>query len=102
MGSRITAGDFVVTIVEIESQSNGITTGRGYVGIPYLKNARFGVKFTNILVNTDNQLAQGEIITLYDPEFGEGETMTVDFNIDIVETIKGDQGKLRNLRLDLK
>ncbi|WP_108869787.1 fibronectin type III domain-containing protein [Aquimarina aquimarini] len=93
VGSRITAGDFVVTIVEIESQSNGITTGRGYVGIPYLKNARFGVKFTNILVNTDNQLAQGEIITLYDPEFGEGETMTVDFNIDIVETIKGDQGE---------
>lgn len=93
IGNRITAGDFVVTLVEIESQSEGRITGRGYVAIPYLKFARFGVKFNNILINTDSQLAQGEIITLYDPELGEGETMTVDVNTDVVEVINGDQGE---------
>jgi len=82
IGDRITAGDFVVTITEIDSQANGILSGRGYVGIPYLNLARFGVTFNGILINTDNQLAQGEIVTLYDPEFGEGAEMTVDVDIE--------------------
>ncbi|GAA4278348.1 fibronectin type III domain-containing protein [Aquimarina mytili] len=94
IGDRITAGDFVITITEIDSQANGIIKGRGYVGIPYLNLARFGVKFNGILVNTDRQLAQGEIITLYDPEFGEGAEMTVDVDIDISEGVTGDLGEL--------
>lgn len=99
IGSRITAGDFIVTIVEIESQSNGRITGRGYVGIPYLRFTHFGVKFDNILVNTDSQLAEGEIVTLYDPEYGEGETMTVDLNTDIVEIINGDEGETNQVQV---
>ncbi|WP_103072662.1 fibronectin type III domain-containing protein [Aquimarina sediminis] len=99
VGSRITAGDFMVTVVEIESQSNGRITGRGYVGIPYLRFTHFGVKFDNILINTDSQLAEGEIVTLYDPEYGEGETMTVDLNTDIAEIISGDEGETSQVQV---
>ncbi len=94
IGDQITAGDFKVTVTEIQSQSNGILSGKGFVEIPYLKFAKFGVTFTNILVNTDAQLAEGEIVTLYDPEFGEGASMTVDVNINISEGINGDSNEL--------
>ncbi|MEW7277092.1 fibronectin type III domain-containing protein [Aquimarina sp. 2201CG1-2-11] len=99
IGERIKAGDFIVTIVEIDSQSDGRITGRGYVGIPYLKFTRFGVKFNNVLINTDSQLADGEIVTLYDHEYGEDETMTVDLDIDVVETITGDQGETDSVEI---
>ncbi len=99
IGERIKAGDFIITIVEIDSQSGGRITGRGYVGIPYLKFTRFGVKFDNVLINTDNQLAEGEIVTLYDPKYGENETMTVDFDIDISETITGDEGDKDSIKV---
>lgn len=92
IGDQVTAGDFKVTITEIQSQSNGIISGKGFVAIPYLKFAKFGVTFSNILVNTNKQLAEGEIVTLYDPEFGEGASMTVDVNINISEGITGDAG----------
>ncbi|WP_109097454.1 fibronectin type III domain-containing protein [Aquimarina sp. AU58] len=93
IGDRITAGDFIVRIVEIDNQANGRITGRGYVGIPYLRSTHYGVKFNNILINTENQLAAGEIVTLYDPVYGESETMTVDINTDVVEIITGDEGE---------
>ncbi|MFY7670842.1 hypothetical protein ACOSP6_07105 [Tenacibaculum sp. MEBiC06402] len=94
IGDQITAGDFKITITDIQSQSSGVLSGKGFVAIPYLKFAKFGVTFTNILVNTDAQLAEGEIVTLYDPEFGEGASMTVDVNINISEGIGGDPGDL--------
>ncbi|WP_109436581.1 Rossmann-like fold-containing protein [Aquimarina sp. AU119] len=100
IGDRITAGDFVMTITELDSNNSGRITGRGYVKVPYFKFARFGVKFDNVLVNTDNQLAEGEIVTLYDPAFGEGEGMTVDVDLDIVEMITGDQGELSSAEVD--
>ncbi|MBG6132273.1 hypothetical protein IWQ47_005012 [Aquimarina sp. EL_43] len=93
IGDRITAGDFIVRIVEIDNQADGRITGRGYVGIPYLRSTHYGVKFNNILINTENQLAEGEIVTLYDPVYGESETMTVDINTDVVEIITGDEGE---------
>lgn len=101
IGDQITAGDFKVTITEIQSQSNGTISGKGFVPIPYLKFAKFGVTFSNILVNTDNQLAEGEIVTLYDPEFGEGASMTVDVNVNISEGVNGDSGELdENVEVD--
>lgn len=92
IGDEITAGDFKVIITEIQSQSNGRISGKGYVAIPYLKFARFGVTFSNILINTANQLAEGEIVTLYDPEFGKGASADVDVDVDISDGINGDDG----------
>lgn len=60
------AGDFPVKVVEV-SGSNGRFTGKGYVSIPYLENIRVAVEFTNVLVNTDKALAEGTVVTKYDP-----------------------------------
>ncbi|CAM1367288.1 conserved exported hypothetical protein [Tenacibaculum litoreum] len=92
IGDEVTAGDFKVIITEIQSQSNGRISGKGYVAIPYLKFAKFGVTFSNILINTANQLAEGEIVTLYDPEFGKGASADVDVDVDISDGINGDDG----------
>ncbi len=81
IGDRITAGDFVITITDITSEANGVISGSGFVRIPYFEMARFGVVFNDILINTDYQLAEGEIVTLYDPLFGEGTELLVDIPI---------------------
>ncbi|QWX83309.1 AHH domain-containing protein [Cellulophaga sp. HaHaR_3_176] len=65
-GEKFTAGDFPIHVLEV-SGSNGRFTGKGYVTIPYLNSIRVGVKFTNILINTDKQMAEGTVITMYDP-----------------------------------
>ncbi|SEE56461.1 Fibronectin type III domain-containing protein [Tenacibaculum sp. MAR_2010_89] len=96
IGDQITAGDFKVTITEMQGQANGVISGKGFVAIPYLKFAKFGVTFSNILVNSSNQLAEGEIVTLYDPEFGEGASMTVDVDVNISEGVNGDNGVLED------
>ncbi|MBD0776984.1 fibronectin type III domain-containing protein [Maribacter sp. ANRC-HE7] len=65
-GEKFTAGDFPINVLEV-SGSNGRFTGTGYVTIPYLNSIRVGVKFTNVLINTDQKLAEGTVITTYDP-----------------------------------
>ncbi len=100
IGSQITAGDFKVVITDITSQSPGSLSGKGYVSIPYLNFAKFAVNFSNILVNTDNRLAQGEIVTVYDAKFGEGASMTVDVNVNISEGINGDAGETNVKEVD--
>jgi polyhydroxyalkanoate synthesis regulator phasin len=65
-GDKFTAGDFPINVLEV-SGSKGRFTGKGYVTIPYLNSIRVGVQFTNVLINTDKQLAEGTVITLYDP-----------------------------------
>ena len=65
-GDTFKAGDFPIKVLET-SGSNGRFTGKGYVTIPYLNSIRVGVAFTNVLVNTDNQLVEGSVVTVYDP-----------------------------------
>ncbi|WP_161496035.1 fibronectin type III domain-containing protein [Zobellia sp. OII3] len=65
-GEKFIAGDFPVNILTV-SGSNGRFTGKGYVTIPYLNNIRVGVEFTNVLINTDKKLAEGTVVTTYDP-----------------------------------
>ncbi|UZO79838.1 fibronectin type III domain-containing protein [Aquimarina sp. ERC-38] len=96
IGDRITAGDFMVTITDITSEQDGVISGSGFVRVPYLEQARFGVTFNNILVNTDYQLAKGEIVTLYDPVFGEGEEMIV--NLPVTEWLESIGGIINNNR----
>ncbi len=92
VGDRVVAGEFLVTITEIENQANGRITGKGFVPIPYLNKVRFGVTFSNILINTENQLAEGVITTFYDEKFGEGTSFDVDLDTDVTEIITGDTG----------
>lgn len=100
IGDGITAGTFVVILTEINSQRNGIISGKGFVKIPYLNYVRLAVNFDNILVNTNNQLAQGEIVTVYDENFGEGEQIVIDLEIHPIEIITGDQGEIATATVD--
>ncbi|WP_010182962.1 EndoU domain-containing protein [Aquimarina agarilytica] len=82
-----TAGDFPVRITELNG-SNGRYTGKGVVTIPYLKNVGLNVKFSNILINNEKQLADGLVITTYDPSLKN--LLDVDEAIDSVGNFVGD------------
>lgn len=68
-GATFKAGDFPVKILEV-SGANGRFTGKGYVTLPYLKNIKVAVEFTNILINTDTEMAEGSVRTAYDADWG--------------------------------
>ena len=108
-GAVFKAGDFPVKITEV-SGANGRFTGKGYVTLPYLKNIKVAVEFTNILINTDQEMAEGSVRTAYDASWGNildtgdvadqlddlGDVFTggdninyrVDFKIDSVDNIE--------------
>ncbi len=81
IGDKFTAGDFPIKVIEA-SGSNGRFTGKGYVTIPYLNSIKVGVEFTNVLINTDNQLVEGSVITIYDPSLSN--ILDIDDAIDTV------------------
>ncbi|MEP2278198.1 fibronectin type III domain-containing protein [Maribacter sp.] len=89
-GEQFTAGDFPINVLTA-SGSNGYFTGTGYVTIPYLNSIRVGVEFTNIFINTDKQLTEGTVTTLYDPTLSN--ILDIDEAIDTVENIVDSVGE---------
>jgi len=83
-GNVFKAGDFPVKVTEV-SGSNGRFTGKGYVTFPYFKSIKVAVNFTNVFVNNENDLAEGTVITVYDPTWGN--ILDVDEVIDVAEDI---------------
>lgn len=83
-GNMFKAGDFPVKVIEANG-SNGRFSGKGYVSFPYFKNIKVAVNFTNIFVNNESQLAEGTVVTVYDPSWGN--ILDVDEVIDVVEDI---------------
>ncbi|KAA2243042.1 hypothetical protein F0L74_11015 [Chitinophaga agrisoli] len=59
------AGDFPVKILEVQG-ANGNYSGKGYIGIPYLKGGQVSVMFNNIFINTDYRMVKGQVVTEYD------------------------------------
>ncbi len=86
-GDKFTAGDFPVTVTEV-SGGSGYFTGKGYVTIPYLKSIKVAVEFTNIFINENTEMAQGNVITLFDPNMS-GIIDPWDFFDDIDDTVNG-------------
>jgi|GEM_PF-2903622 len=84
VGAKFKAGDFPVEILEI-SGAAGRFTGKGYVKLPYLENIKVAVEFTNILINTDSEMAEGTVITVYDPTWKN--ILDVDVVIDVADDI---------------
>ncbi|MDX1364552.1 MAG: fibronectin type III domain-containing protein, partial [Arenibacter latericius] len=80
-GEQFTAGDFPITLTKVSGE-NGRFSGQGYVTIPYLNSIKVAVKFTNVLINTEHQLAEGMVITKYDREMKN--ILDVDAAIDVV------------------
>lgn len=62
-----TAGDFPVTILEL--QGHGPYSGKGYIIVPYLADTKIAVEFNNITINTDYQLIGGVVETSYNPDW---------------------------------
>lgn len=102
-GNMFKAGDFPVKVIEANG-SNGRFSGKGYVSFPYFKNIKVAVNFTNIFVNNESQLAEGTVITVYDPSWGN--ILDVDEVIDVVEDIAdvvtgGDNTEIPQLDYDI-
>lgn len=83
-GESFVAGDFPIHVLEI-SGSNGRFTGKGYVTIPYLNSIKVGVEFTNVLINTDKQMSEGTVVTVYDPNLAS--ILDVNEVVEMVDTI---------------
>lgn len=98
IGETFAAGDFPVKIMEV-SGSNGRYTGKGYVTIPYLESVRVAVTFTNVLINTDKQLIEGSVVTVYDPSLSN--ILDIDDAVDTFDDIVGSFGDLYDSLLDL-
>ena len=90
-GDTFTAGDFPVKVLTT-SGTNGRFTGTGYVTIPYLNSIRVSVKFTNVLINTDKQLAEGTVVTYYDENLSN--ILDIDDAIETVGNIGEAVGEL--------
>ena len=81
----ILVGDFPVFVTKVSG--SGKFTGEGYVGIPYLKNAKIAVTFKDITVNTDNRMITGFIETKYDVSASGNNLLW-----DVDETLTGGKG----------
>ena len=84
VNETFTAGTFPVTVLEVQG-GEGRFSGTGVVTIPYLANIRVGVKFTNIFINHERQLAAGVVQTFYDK--GMTNILDVDEVIDVGEDL---------------
>ncbi len=90
VGETFVAGDFPIYVLEING-SKGRFTGKGYATIPYLNNIKVGVEFTNVLINSDRQLSEGIVITVFDPDLAG--ILDVD---EVVETVSDVIGSARD------
>ncbi|MCB0654860.1 MAG: hypothetical protein KDC57_01925, partial [Saprospiraceae bacterium] len=78
-GDVVTAGGVPVEIVNATG-GNGIFSGTGAFRLRYLPAVRIGVSFKNIRVNTDHQLIEGHMETLYDPSWNNIPSVNLDFS----------------------
>ncbi|NOZ36446.1 MAG: hypothetical protein GXO80_14260, partial [Chlorobi bacterium] len=67
VGEIIYNGKFPVKLTEI-SGSNGIFSGKGRMRIPMLANVQVNMQFENIKVNELNQVYEGEMVSVYNPD----------------------------------
>lgn len=91
-GDIIKAGDFDVTVTQVNGQGN--FSGEGYVKVSWMADVKLGVRFHNIQVATDNKLKLGEIVTTYDPN--ESSMLDIDEFVEEVKAIINDLQELVN------
>jgi hypothetical protein len=72
-GDKFTAGDYTVVITEISSGDPSGYIGTGYVEMRLVAEIvakKIAVDFTNLVVNTCYEMAAGDVVTQYDPNWG--------------------------------
>lgn len=100
-----TAGDFSVTVKEVEG-GNGNYTGKGYIVVPYLGDTKIAVVFSGISINEEYQLTDGILETTYDPTWGgventatltqggDGKVVTKNMDFPIKDVVKKPDGTI--------
>jgi hypothetical protein len=66
-GNYVWSGNFMFKIKEATG-SNGTFSGKAYAMIPYLSYVKLEAEFSNIKINTDNQVYEGTIKSVYNPD----------------------------------
>jgi hypothetical protein len=61
VGDVFRAADFPVTVTEVKSGSNGVFTGEGWIPVGWILNARFGVEFKDLTINSDKIAIEGTV-----------------------------------------
>lgn len=95
VGDTIHAGDYDVIVTSLTGQTS--FNGEGYVKMSWLGDANVAVRFTNIGINTDKQLASGVIETTYDPN----QAGIVDVE-EVIEEVKSIVNGLKEITAWLK
>lgn len=66
IGDVIYNGDFPIKLTEVTG-SNGVFTGKGRMRIPFLNDVRVNMEFKNIKINELNQVYEGKLTSVYNP-----------------------------------
>jgi hypothetical protein len=66
-GDMIYSGQFPVKLTEV-SGGNGVFSGKGRMRIPFLANIQVNMTFANIKVNVHNEVYEGELVSVYNPD----------------------------------
>jgi murein DD-endopeptidase MepM/ murein hydrolase activator NlpD len=86
------AGGFNVTIIEVyPGSSPGLYSGKGFVQVPLFGHKKIRCEFTDVLINTDYQLAGGSVNLLCDKSQGGDNAI---WNIDEIFEGGGEAGKI--------
>src|SRR5690606_9973417 len=91
IGDTIHAGDYDVIVTSITGQTS--FSGEGFVKMSWLGDANVAVRFTNVGINTEKQLASGVIEKTYDPT--DAAIADVD---EVFETFTKIMGALKELK----
>lgn len=103
LGDIFKAGDFPVKVTETNG-SNGRFSGKGYVTFPYFNSIKVAVHFTNVFINNQKQLAEGMVMTVYDPKWGNilDVDEVIDAGEDIVDVFTGGDNDIITLTYDIE
>jgi hypothetical protein len=66
-GEIIYYGQFPIKLTEI-SGSNGNFSGKGRMRVPFMANIQVNMQFENIRVNEYNEVYEGELVSIYNPD----------------------------------
>lgn len=67
VGDYIYNGQFPVKLYEV-SGSHGVFSGKGRMRIPFLNNVQVNMEFKDIKVNELNQVYEGKLVSIYNPD----------------------------------
>ena len=104
VNETFTAGDFPVTVIEIQN-NGGKFTGKGFIVVPYLADTKIAVAFDGITIKTNYQLIEGVVQTTYDPTWGSSVNVlingfqdSINNILDLLENYTGSEEDIKALQ----